>query len=169
MVEVERRSTTSTYDPSFVGTVYWREEVTGDPGGGGSDPVEGVTTVPVGTFTNTDKTIHTVVLDRPSIVSAHLTEIQGLDGLYGRWGPPAPSIEVRPPSGGVWGETRFGRSLMVHTSNTNVPPESQLNNARYLSISAPLPAGEYHIVVNSQGSSRTSTVDTATITVTPNG
>ena len=137
----------------------------GGKGGGGGD----VTTVPVGSFGNTDKTIHTVVLDRPSIVSAHLTEFQGLDGFYGRWGPPAPSIEVRPPSGGVWGETRFNASLMVHTSNTNVPPESQLGNARYLSISAPLPAGEYHIVVNSQGSSRTCTVDTATIAVTPHG
>ena len=132
---------------------------------GGGD----VTTVPVGSFGNTDKVVHTVVLDSPSIVSVHLTEIQGLDGFYGRWGAPAPSIEVRPPSGGVWGETRFNASLMVHTSNTNVPPESQLGNARYLSISATLPPGEYRIVVNSQGSSRTSTVDTATITVTPNG
>ena len=170
VVEVNRMATSSLYDPSFVGTVYWWAESTGDPGGGG-DPGEGgdVTTVPVGSFTGTDKTIHTVVLDRPSIVSAHLTGIQEVAGDTSRWGAPAPSIEVRPPSGGVWGETRFGRSLMVHSSDTGVPPESQTGNARYLSISAPLPPGEYHIVINTQGSSRTYTVDTATITVTPNG
>lgn len=133
--------------------------------GGGGD----VTTVPVGSFDDTDKVVHTVVLDRPSIVSAHLTGINEVEGRGNRWGPPAPSIEVRPPSGGVWGETRFGASLMSHGSSANVPPESQLANARYLSISAALPAGEYHIVINTQGSSRTYTVDTATITVTPHG
>ena len=134
---------------------------------GGGD----VTTVPVGSFGNTDKVVHTVVLDRPSIVSAHLTGFQENAGSTSVWSAPAPSIEVRPPSGGVWGETRFGASLMVYGSAVggNVPPESQTGNARYLSISAPLPAGEYNIVVNAQGSSRTRTVDTATITVTPNG
>ena len=166
VVEVNRRSTSSNYDPSFVGAVYWWAEASGNTGGGG-DPGGDVTTVPVGSFTGTDKTIHTVVLDRPSIVSAHLTGIQEVAGSTTRWDAPAPSIEVRPPSGGVWGETRFGRSLMVHSASYGVPPESQMGNARYLSISAPLPAGEYHIVVNSQGSSRNYTVDTATITVTP--
>ena len=166
VVEVNRRSTSSNYDPSFVGAVYWWAEASGNTGGGG-DPGGDVTTVPVGSFTGTDKTIHTVVLDRPSIVSAHLTGIQEVAGSTTRWDAPTPSIEVRPPSGGVWGETRFGRSLMVHSASYGVPPESQMGNARYLSISAPLPAGEYHIVVNSQGSSRNYTVDTATITVTP--
>ena len=165
-IEVDRRGSSSLYDPSFNGFVYWWTEGTGDPGGGG-DPGEGVTTVPVGSFTGTDKTIHTVVLDSPSIVSAHLTGINEVAGDTGRWDSPAPSIEVRPPSGGVWGETRFGRSLMVHSSAFSVPAESQMGNARYLSISAPLPAGEYHIVINTQSSSRTYTVDTATITVTP--
>ena len=126
-------------------------------------------TVPVGSFGNTDKVVHTVVLDSPSIVSAHLTGIQESAGETSNWwGAPAPSIEVRPPSGGVWGETRFGGSLMVH-SGRNPPPESQTGNARYLSISATLPAGEYQIVINTQGSSRTRTVDTATIIVTPHG
>lgn len=126
-------------------------------------------TVPVGSFGGTDKVVHTVVLDRPSIVSTHLTGIQEVAGNTNRWGPPAPSIEVRPPSGGVWGETRFGGSLMALASGINPPPESQTGNARYLSISAELPAGEYDIVINTQGSSRTYTVDTATITVTPHG
>ena len=126
-------------------------------------------TVPVGSFDGTDKTIHTVVLDRPSIVSAHLTGIIENEGNTTRWSAPAPSIEVRPTSGGVWGETRFGGSLMTIDSSVGAPPETQTGNARYLSISAALPAGEYDIVVNSQGSSRTRTVDTATITVTPHG
>lgn len=139
-------------------------EYVGKTGGGGGD----VTTVPVGSFDDTDKVVHTVVLDRPSIVSAHLTGIQEEAGNTGRWGTPAPSIEVRPPSGGVWGETRFGTSLMAHPKGTP-PPEQQTRNSRYLSISAALPAGEYDIVINAQGSSRTFTVDTATITVTPNG
>ena len=30
VVEVNRRSTTSSYDPSFVGTVYWWEEVSNE-------------------------------------------------------------------------------------------------------------------------------------------
>ena len=170
VVEVNRRSPSSLYDPSFVGTVYWWEEGTSDPGGGGGDPGEdgNVTTVPVGTFTGTDKTIHTVVLDRPSIVSAHLTGFIEMEGMTTRWAPPAPSIEVRPPSGGVWGETRFGRSLIVHEDGRGtIPAEMQTQNARYLSIGATLPAGEYHIVINTQSSSRTYTVDTATITVTP--
>ena len=167
VVEANRRSTSSLYDPSFNGFVYWWTEGTGDPGGGG-DPGEGVTTVPVGTLTGTDKTIHTVVLDRPSIVSAHLTGFIEMEGMTTRWAPPAPSIEVRPPSGGVWGETRFGRSLIVHEDGIPpIPAEMQTQNARYLSISATLPAGEYHIVINTQSASRTYTVDTATITVTP--
>ena len=126
-------------------------------------------TVPVGSFGDTDKVVHTVVLDRPSIVSAHLTGIIENEGNTTRWGAPAPSIEVRPPSGGVWGETRFGGSLMTIDSSVGAPPETQTGNARYLSISAALPAGEYHIVINSQGSGRARTVDTATITVTPHG
>src|SRR5699024_588974 len=126
---------------------------------GGGD----VETVPVGQFSGTDHVIHSFTLDRPSVVSAALTETEEQAGLTSRWGPPAPSIEVRPPGGGVWGETRFGASLMVHSSNSGVPPESQVGNARYLSISAVLPPGNYEIVVNSQGSSRTVTVDTATI------
>lgn len=111
--------------------------------------------------------IHSFTLDKASVVSAALTGIHETAGKTTRWGAPAPSIEVRPPSGGVWGENRFGTSLMVHSSGDGVPPESQTGNARYLSISAVLPAGSYEIVVNSQGSSRTYTVDTATITTTP--
>ncbi|MGP5930352.1 hypothetical protein [Corynebacterium glyciniphilum] len=134
--------------------------------GGGGD----VTTVPVGSFSGTDKVVHTVVLDRPSIVSAHLTGINEVAGGTIRWNPPAPSIEVRPPSVGVWGETRFGASLMVHEDGrVTIPAEMQTGNGRYLSISAPLPAGEYHIVISTRSSSRTYTVDTATITVTPHG
>lgn len=139
-------------------------EYAGKTGGGGD-----MVTVPVGSFDNTDKVVHTVVLDRPSIVSAHLTGLIEGEGDTRRWGPPAPSIEVRPPSGGVWGETRFATSLTSTDSGYSVPPEAQIDNARYLSISATLPAGEYRIVVNSQKSSRTYTVDTATITVTPHG
>ena len=137
----------------------------GETGGGGD-----MVTVPVGSFGGTDKVVHTVVLDSPSVVSAHLTGFIEHEGRTNvRWSAPAPSIEVRPPSGGVWGETRFGGSLMSHPVNSGIPPESETRNARYLSISAALPVGEYHIVVNSQGSSRNYTVDTATITVTPHG
>ena len=128
---------------------------------GGGD----VETVPVGQFVNTDKVIHSFTLDKPSVVSAALTGLNE-DGTT-PWGAPAPSIEVRPPSGGVWGETRFGASLMVHSSTSGAPPESQTENARYLSISAVLPPGSYEIVVNTQRSSRTYTVETATIVTTP--
>ena len=131
---------------------------------GGGD----IKTVPVGSFTGTDKTIHTVVLNRPSIVSANLTGFKEGAGDTSRWGAPAPSIEVRPPSGGVWGETRFGASLAVYPTS-GIPDEFRIGNARFLSISASLPAGEYNIVINTRSSSRNYTVDTATITVTPRG
>ena len=135
-------------------------EIIGKLGGGD------IETVPVGQFSDTDHVIHSFTLDKPSVVSAALTGLNEEDGKS-RWGPPAPSIEVRPPSGGVWGETRFGASLMVHSSTANVPPESESGNARYLSISAVLPPGGYEVVINSQRSSRTYTVDTATIVTTP--
>ena len=133
-------------------------EIIGKLGGGD------VETIPVGQFSDTDHVIHSFTLDKPSVVSAALTGLNE-DGKA-RWGPPAPSIEVRPPSGGVWGETRFKASLMVHSSTSNVPPESQTENARFLSISAALPPGDYEIVINTQGSSRTYTVETATIVTT---
>ena len=136
-------------------------EIIGKLGGGD------VKEVSVGQFSGTDLVIHSFTLDKPSVVSAALTGIHGLGSPTARWAAPAPSIEVRPPSGGVWGETRFGASLMVHDSNNNVPPESQARNARYLSISAVLPPGGYEIVINAQGSSRTYTVETATIVTTP--
>lgn len=134
-------------------------EVIGKLGGGD------VKEVPVGQFSDSDHVIHSFTLDKPSVVSATLTGLNE-DGR-GRWAPPAPSIEVRPPSGGLWGETRFGASLMVHSSTSSVPPESHTENARYLSISTVLPPGDYEIVINTQGSSRTYTVDTATIVTTP--
>ena len=136
-------------------------EIIGKLGGGD------VETVPVGQITGTDLVIHSFTLDKPSIVSASLTGFLESEGATARWGPPAPSIEVRPPSGGVWGETRFGASLMVHSSTSNVPPESQSRNARYLSISAVLPPGDYEIVANMQGGSRAETAETATIVTTP--
>ena len=136
-------------------------EIIGKLGGGD------VETVPVGEFTDTDLVIHSFTLDKPSVVSAALTGIHGMGSSVVRWGAPAPSIEVRPPSGGMWGETQFGASLMVHSSPSNVPPESRPENARYLSISAVLPPGGYEIVINTQGSSRTYTVETATIVTTP--
>ena len=136
-------------------------EIIGKLGGGD------VKEVSVGQFSGTDLVIHSFTLDKPSVVSAALTGIHRLGSPTARWSPPAPSIEVRPPGGGVWGETRFGASLMVHDSTTNVPPGSQTGNARYLSISAVLPPGGYEIVINSQRSSRTYTVDTATIVTTP--
>ena len=136
-------------------------EIIGKLGGGD------VETIPVGQFAGTDHVIHSFTLDKPSVVSAALTGIEEQTGHAGRWGPPAPSIEVRPPSGGVWGETRFGASLMVHSSSSDVPPESQSGNARYLSISAVLPPGDYEMAINTQSSSRTVTVDTATIVTTP--
>ena len=134
-------------------------EIIGKLGGGD------IETVPVGQFSGTDHVIHSFTLDKPSVVSAALTGLN--EEGKARWGPPAPSIEVRPPSGGVWGETRFGTSLMVHSSTSNVPPESQTENARFLSISAVLPPGGYEIVINTQSSSRTYTVETATIVTTP--
>ena len=136
-------------------------EIIGKLGGGD------IETVPVGQFSGTDHVIHSFTLDKPSVVSAALTGTEEQIGTIGRWGPPAPSIEVRPPGGGVWGETRFGASLMVHSSNSSVPPESQTGNARYLSISAVLPPGDYEVVINAQGNSRTLTVETATIVTTP--
>ena len=136
-------------------------EIIGKLGGGD------VETVPVGEFTGTDLVIYSFTLDKPSVVSAALTGLHETEGGTNRWGPPAPSIEVRPPSGGVWGETRFGASLMVHSSTSGAPPESQTGNARYLSISAVIPPGDYEVVINAQGESRTLTVETATIVTTP--
>lgn len=136
-------------------------EIIGKLGGGD------IETVPVGQFSDTDYVIHSFTLDKQSVVSAALTGVTEQAGSDSRWGPPAPSIEVRPPGGGVWGETQFGASLMVHSSTSRVPPESQAGNARYLSISAVLPPGDYEIVINTQGRSRTGTVDTATIVTTP--
>ena len=134
-------------------------EIIGKLGGGD------IETVPVGQFSGTDHVIHSFTLDKPSVVSAALTGLNE-DGKA-RWGPPAPSIEVRPPSGGVWGETRFGASLMAYSSSSSVPPEAQTGNARFLSISAALPPGDYEIVINTQNRSRTYTVETATIVTTP--
>ena len=136
-------------------------EIIGKLGGGD------VETVPVGQFTGTDLVIYSFTLDKPSVVSAALTGLHETEGRTTLWGAPAPTIEVRPPVGGVWGETRFGASLMVHPPTSGAPPESQTGNARYLSISAVLPPGGYEIVINTQGSSRTYTVDTATIVTTP--
>ena len=136
-------------------------EIIGKLGGGD------IETISVGQFSGTDHVIHSFTLDKPSVVSAALTGTEEQAGLTGRWGPPAPSIEVRPPSGVVWGETRFGASLMVHSSTSGAPPESQSQNARYLSISAVLPPGDYEVVINAQSESRTLTVDTATIVTTP--
>ena len=136
-------------------------EIIGKLGGGD------VKEVSVGQFSGTDLVIHSFTLDKPSVVSAALTGLHETEGGTIKWTAPAPTIEVRPPGGGVWGETRFGASLMVHDSGINVPPESQTGNARYLSISAVLPPGGYEIVTNSQRSSRTYTVDTATIVTTP--
>ena len=136
-------------------------EIIGKLGGGD------IETVPVGQFSGTDHVIHSFTLDKPSVVSAALTGSEEQVGITGRWGPPAPSIEVRPPGGGVWGETQFGASLMVHSSTSGAPPESQSQNARYLSISAVLPPGDYEVVINAQSESRTLTVETATIVTTP--
>ena len=136
-------------------------EIIGKLGGGD------VETVPVGQFTNTDKVIYSFTLDKDSVVSAALTGFNEQAGSANTWGPPAPSIEVRPLSGGTWGATRFSASLMLHSSLTDVPTELQSGNTRYLSISAVLPPGNYVIVVNSRGSSRIFTVDTATIVTTP--
>ena len=136
-------------------------EIIGKLGGGD------VETVPVGQFSGTDLVIHSFTLDKSSVVSAALTGIQEQEGSAQRWGPPAPSIEVRPPGGGVWGETQFGASLMVHSETSGAPPESQTGNARYLSISAVLPPGGYEMAINTQSGSRTLTVETATIVTTP--
>ena len=137
-------------------------EIIGKLGGGD------IETIPVGEFTGTDLVIHTFTLDKPSIVSAALTGFHEMEGGTNRWGPPAPSIEIRPSAGGdMWGETRFGASLMVHSSTSGAPPESQTGNARYLSISAVLPPGDYEVVINTQSESRTLTVETATIVTTP--
>ena len=131
----------------------------------GSGDIE---TIPVGEFTGTDLVIYSFTLDKPSVVSAALTGFHEMEGGTNRWGPPAPSIEIRPSAGGgVWGETRFGASLMVHSSTSGAPPESQTGNARCLSISAVLPPGGYEVVINAQSESRTLTVETATIVTTP--
>ena len=135
-------------------------EIIGKLGGGD------VETIPVGQFADTNHVIHSFTLDKPSVVSAALTGFNETVGDGRRWSPPAPSIEVRPPSGGVWGVTRFNMSLMAST-DTPIPPDSQLGNARYLSISAVLPPGDYEIAINSRGGSRTYTVDTATVVTTP--
>ena len=136
-------------------------EIIGKLGGGD------IETVPVGQFSGTDHVIYSFTLDKPSVVSAAPTGIQEQEGSAQRWGPPAPSIEVRPPGGGVWGETQFGASLMVHSETSGAPPESQTGNARYLSISAVLPPGGYEMAINTQSGSRTLTVETATIVTTP--
>ena len=136
-------------------------EIIGKLGGGD------IKEVSVGQFSGTDLVIHSFTLDKPSVVSAALTGLRETEGGTTTWTAPAPTIEVRPPGGGVWGETRFGASLMVYDSGFNVPPGSQTGNARYLSISAVLPPGDYEIVINSQRSSRTYTVDTAAIVTTP--
>ena len=136
-------------------------EIIGKLGGGD------VETVPVGQFTGTDLVIHSFTLDKPSVVSAALTGLHETEGRTTLWGAPAPTIEVRPPVGGVWGETRFSASLMIYTETTNVPPGALTGNARYLSISAVLPPGDYEAVINAQSESRTLTVETATIVTTP--
>ena len=137
-------------------------EIIGKLGGGD------VKEVSVGQFSGADLVIHSFTLDKRSVVSAALTGFHETEGGTNRWGPPAPSIEIRPSAGGgVWGETRFGTSLMARTGSGVTTPESQTGNARYLSISAVLPPGGYEIAINAQGSSRTYTVDTATIVTTP--
>ena len=136
-------------------------EIIGKLGGGD------VETVPVGQFTGADLVIYSFTLDKQSVVSAALTGFHETEANTTRWGAPAPSIEVRPPSGGVWGETRFGASLMTYPSAPGGFPEAETRNARYLSISAVLPPGDYEIVINTQGETRTYTVDTATIVTTP--
>ena len=136
-------------------------EIIGKLGGGD------IETIPVGEFTGTDLVIYSFTLDKPSVVSAALTGLHELEGRTTSWGAPAPTIEVRPPVGGAWGETRFGASLMTYPSAPGGFPEAETGNARYLSISAVLPPGDYEIVINTQGRSRTYTADTATIVTTP--
>ena len=132
-------------------------EIIGKLGGGD------VETVPVGQFTGTDLVIYSFTLDKPSVVSAALTGLHETEGGTNRWTAPAPTIEVRPPSGGVWGVTQFGASLLSESTADG----GKTNDSRFLSISAVLPPGGYEIVINSQRSSRTYTVDTATIVTTP--
>ena len=136
-------------------------EIIGKLGGGE------VETVPVGQFTGADLVIYSFTLDKQSVVSAALTGLHEMEGRSTNWGAPAPTIEVRPPDGGAWGETRFGASLMTYPSAPGGFPEAETGNARYLSISAVLPPGGYEIAINARGSSRTYTVDTATIVTTP--
>lgn len=135
-------------------------EIIGKLGGGD------IETVPVGEFTDTDLVIYSFTLDNPSIVSAALTGFQEEEGETSRWGAPTPSIEIRTPNGGEWGVTRFGTAL-ESGSGSSVPIEQQSKNARFLSISAVLPAGDYEIVVNSRNRSRTIPVENATIVTTP--
>ena len=132
-------------------------EIIGKLGGGD------IETVPVGQFSDTDHVIHSFTLDKPSVVSAALTGLHETEGGTIKWSAPAPTIEVRPPNGGVWGVTQFGASLLSESTADG----GKTNDSRFLSIGAVLPPGGYEIVINSQRSSRTYTVDTATIVTTP--
>ena len=135
-------------------------EIIGKLGGGE------VEIIPVGQFTDTDLVIHSFTLDKPSVVSAALAGFVESVGTDKRWAAPTPSIEIRTPNGGEWGVTRFGTAL-ESGSGSPVPIEQQSQNARFLSISAVLPTGDYEIVVNSRNSSRTIPVENATIVTTP--
>lgn len=137
-------------------------ELIGKLGGGGD-----VETVNVGSIPYNDLVIYSFTLDKRSVVSAALSGFKETAGQTGRWDVTAPSIEIRPTGGGVWGENRFGTSLLAHDSASGLPSNAQRGNARYLSISAALPPGNYEIVVNAEKSSRTLTVDTATIATVP--
>ena len=132
-------------------------EIIGKLGGGD------VKEVSVGQFSGTDHVIYSFTLDKSSVVSAALTGLHETEGRTAKWTAPAPTIEVRPPSGGVWGVTQFGASLLSESTADG----GKANDSRFLSISAVLPPGGYEIAINSQRSSRTYTVDTATIVTTP--
>ena len=132
-------------------------EIIGKLGGGD------IETVPVGQFTSTDLVIYSFTLDKSSVVSAALTGLHETEGGTSKWAAPAPTIEVRPPNGGVWGENQFGASLLSESTADG----GKTNDSRFLSISAVLPPGGYEIAINSQRNSRTYTVDTATIVTTP--
>ena len=126
---------------------------------GGAD----VETVPVGKFTGTDLVIYSFTLDKQSVVSAALTGLHETEGGTIKWTAPAPTIEVRPTSGGVWGENQFGASLLSESTADG----GKTNDSRFLSMSAVLPPGNYEIAINSRRKTRTYTVDTATIVTTP--
>lgn len=135
-------------------------EIIGRFGGGGVDIVD------VGEITNDDLVIYSFTLDKPSVVSACLDALQGTTPTV-RWGALSPTIQIRPQSGdGEWGVTRFQTAVLAGGSGSTTE-EEQTQNAAWLSISAPLPPGDYKIVINSRGSTRRYTVDTATITTTP--